>query len=123
VENAERVGSIATASTAATPAAVSATAATATTAATTIFPWASFIDRQRTATVLLAIEPLDGRLRLFVTTHFDEAEPFATAAFAILNYLGTFDSAIAGKQLLQFRAIDTIAQIPDVQLLPQDQSP
>jgi hypothetical protein len=64
--------------------------------------------------VILAVEPLDGRLGFLVASHLHKAESLATAAFAILDYLGTAHCAEGGKQLLQIGAADGIAQIPNI---------
>jgi hypothetical protein len=93
------IASAATAAASTTSAAATAVAAASTTsaAATTVFAWFGFIDRQRATVVFLAVEPLNGRLGLLIAAHLYESESLATAAFAILDYLGTANCAKGGK--------------------------
>jgi hypothetical protein len=119
----ESIATFAAAPPAAVPAPSTAVPTPSATTAASLFARASFVDGQRASTMILAVQPLDGRLRFFVTAHLDEAKPFASAALAVLNYLGALHITEATKQLLQIRAADAVAQVPDVQLLSQDQSP
>jgi hypothetical protein len=117
------VAATATAATAATEAAATAAAATeaatptATSAAATLFARTRFVDGQRPAIVLLPIERSHRRRRLFVGPHFYESESLAPAGVPVIDDLGGYDLTMRRKQLLEFRAIRRIAQIPDIQLL------
>jgi hypothetical protein len=89
------------AATAATATAVTA-ASTATAATTTaIFAWASFVDGKRAAIVLSAIHTSNGRLGLFITSHFDKAEAFASTGVAVHDDFGTLHGAERTKNLIQ----------------------
>jgi hypothetical protein len=66
---------------------------------------------------------LDGCLRLVVAAHFHKAEALAAAGPAVLNHLSTGNRAEGSEQVLQIGATDVVAQVPNVQLLTQDQSP
>jgi hypothetical protein len=68
----------------ATTAAATAARTAATTAATTALTFLRFIDTQRTTTHVLAVQGLDGALRIGAR-HFDEAEAARTARFAIID--------------------------------------
>ena len=72
-------------------AAATTTASTAATATASVFARLGFVHRQRAPAVVLAVEPLDGRLGLLVAAHLDEAESLASAAFTVFDDLGTFD--------------------------------
>ncbi len=67
--------------------------------------------------MLLAVERLNGSLGLIVVGHLDESEAFGPAGVAIVNDLSGRDLAVLTKQLLKFRAIHLVAQVPDIQLL------
>src|SRR5262249_17264792 len=67
----------------AAPAAVAATAATAAARC----PRASFIDREATAVMVLAVQALDGRQGLVIIDHFHEAESPAPSRLAIAQDL------------------------------------
>jgi hypothetical protein len=72
-----------------TAAAIPATAAAAaTTAAGALFTRTCFVDGQRPAVVLLAIEGRDCRLRFLITGHFHEPEPLTAASVPIVDDLG-----------------------------------
>src|SRR5262245_4195766 len=74
---------------AATAAAVAATtaaavsAAAAAVAARTVFTRTGFVDDDGAAVERLAVHPVDGRLRLGIGTHLDEAEALGAAGVAI----------------------------------------
>ena len=87
VASAAASAAVAAASTASATAATAAAAAVPAATAPALFARLRFIDRQGTAIVLLAVEGLDGRLGLLVVGHFDESEPFAAAALAVLDHL------------------------------------
>lgn len=79
-----------------------ATAAVSTAAAaTTIFAGAGFIDGEGSATVLLAVECLDGGLGFIVIGHLDEPEPLAAAGVSVVDDLGGKDLAMLAEQLLE----------------------
>jgi len=111
-----------TAAEAATTAAAStavAAAATTTASATTasLFARAGFIDGKCAAIVLLAVERGNRRRGFLVRGHFDKSEAFASAGVAIVDDLGGDDLPVCSEQLFEFRAIDGVAQVPDIQLL------
>ena len=66
--------------------------------------------------MLLAIQGGDGRLGLVVVGHLDEAEALAAAGVPVVDDLGGNDLPVLTKQLFQLRAIDLVAQVPDIQL-------
>jgi hypothetical protein len=102
-------------STTATAAAVTATAAaTAATTAAETFLRSRFVDRQRAAAELLAVERIDGCFGFAVGRHFNKAKPFALAGLAIADDLGRGDLAVLAEHFLQLRTIDTVGQITDV---------
>src|SRR5205823_1676207 len=107
--------SVSTASTAATTTVAAATTAAAATAA--LFAGTGFIDGEGPAIVLLSVEGLDGSLGFVVVRHFDEAKALGPAGVAIVDDLGRGDLAVLAEQLLEFRAIDLVAQVPDIQFL------
>jgi hypothetical protein len=106
---------------AATAAASTAVAASATTtaAATTasLFARAGFIDGKGAAVVLLAVECGHRGRGFLVRGHFDESEAFASAGVTIIDDLSRDDLPMCSEQLFEFRAIDGVAQVPDIQLL------
>jgi hypothetical protein len=73
---------------AAVPATAAAAAAAATTAAGALFTRTCFVDGQRPAVVLLAIEGRDCRLRFLIIGHFHEPEPLTAASVPIVDDLG-----------------------------------
>src|SRR5262245_21976091 len=86
---------VAAASTAAATTPAVATAAATTTAATrALFARLGFVDGQRAAIVLLAVERGDRGLRFGVAAHLDKAEALAAAGLAIRDYLGAGDLAV-----------------------------
>jgi hypothetical protein len=91
-----------TATTVAAAAATTAAASTTATAATAaIFTRASFVDGERPAVVLLAVHSGNGRLRFFITSHFHEAEAFASTGVAVHDDFGALHSAVLTKNLIQ----------------------
>jgi hypothetical protein len=109
----------ATAEAAATAAASAVAATTTTTAATTtaLFARAGFVDGQGAAIVLLTVEGGNRGSRFLVRGHFDESEAFASAGVPIVDDLSRDDLSMCCEQLFEFRAIDGVAQVPDIQLL------
>lgn len=99
---------------AATTAATAVATTAAATGAGTGFTWLGFIDGQSAAVMLLAVQSGDCRCCFSVRTHLDETKALRAAGFAILDDFGAFDSAVRGEQFLEGRAIDAVAQIPDV---------
>jgi hypothetical protein len=67
--------------------------------------------------MLLAVERGNRRVRFGVAGHLDEAKALAATGVAVIDDLRRHHLAVLAKQLFQLRAIDVIAQIPDVQLL------
>ena len=59
--------------------------------AATFFPRLGLVDRQRTAVVVLAVEPLDGRLGLLVVPHLHKPEAFAAARDPVQHDVGRRD--------------------------------
>jgi len=103
---------------AATAAAAAADAATTTTAATSaVFARAGFVDGQGAAAMFLAVQGSDRRLGFLIGPHFDEPEPLGSAGVTVVDDLGRDNRAVLAKQLLELRAIDLVAQIPNVKLL------
>src|SRR5687768_11248323 len=106
----------ATAAAAATATTVAAATAAATTAAT-ILAGLGFVDRQRPAAVLLAVQRRDRGLRLVVATHFHEPEALRAPGHAVADHFGALHRAVLREQLFQVRARDVVAQVTHVQLL------
>jgi hypothetical protein len=104
---------------AATTAAAATESATTTAAATTrtIFARASFVDGEGATAVLLAVQGCDRRLGFLIGSHFDEPEPLGSAGVSVVDDLGRDNRAVLAKQLLELRAIDLVAQVPNVKLL------
>jgi hypothetical protein len=67
--------------------------------------------------VLLAVQGGDRRLGLVIAGHLHESESLAAARIAIVDDLGRHHLTVRAKQLFEFRAIDAVAQVPDVKLL------
>src|SRR5271165_2324417 len=87
-----------------------ATTATTVPTAATALPAAflarlGFVDGQRSAVMLLAVERLNGGLGFLVAAHLDEAEPLGAAGVAILDDLGRHDRAVLPKQLRQVTVV------------------
>jgi hypothetical protein len=104
------------ASTAASAVAASATAAT-TTAAAPLFAGTRFVDGKCPAVVLLTIQGRNRGRGLLIRGHFDKSKSFAAPGVTIIDDLCRNHLAMRSKQLFEFRAIDTVAQVPDIQLL------
>jgi hypothetical protein len=109
----------ATTEAAAATTASAATESTATAAAATpaVFTWAGFVDGQGAAAVLLAVQGCDRRLGFLIGTHFDEPEPLGSAGVSVVDDLGGNNRAVLAKKLFELRAIDLVAQVPNVKLL------
>jgi hypothetical protein len=99
---------------AATTAAAEATTSAATATAAALFARAGFVDGQRAAAMFLAVERADRRLGFLIGAHLDEAESFGSAGVAIVDDLGGDYRPMLSKQLLEFRAIDLVAQVANV---------
>jgi hypothetical protein len=87
----------------ATAAAAVATATTtaAASAAAALFARASFVDRQRPAIVLSAVDAGNGRLGFLIAIHLDETKAFAPAGVAIVDDLGAFHRPKFTKHLFE----------------------
>jgi hypothetical protein len=94
-----------------------ASAATATASAGTLFARAGFVDGQCSAIVLLTVERRHRGGRFLVRGHFDKSEAFASAGVPIIDDLSRDDLPMCCEQLFEFRAVDSVAQVPDIQLL------
>jgi hypothetical protein len=64
------------------------TAATATATTGPVFTGLGFIDGQRPAIVILAVEGSDRLLSFFVCAHFDEPETFTASGFPVADDFG-----------------------------------
>jgi hypothetical protein len=113
------------AATAATAAAAITTAAAATTAAATpaIFARTRFVHGEGSAVMLLPIQGRNRGGRFLIGSHFDKTKAFAPAGVTVIDDLSRHNLAMRRKQLFEFRAIDAVAQVPDVQLLTHWVSP
>ncbi len=98
-------------------------AAAVTTSTSAVFTGLGLVHRQSTAVMFAVVEAIDGRLRLGLGIHLDEAEAFAPAGVAVLDHLGTLDGSELREQLLKLRAVNLVGQIPDIQLLAHRWSP
>jgi hypothetical protein len=65
----------------------------------------------------LLVEALDGRLRLGIRAHLDEAESLAPARLAVLDHLGALHGPELREQLLEIRLVDLIRQVAHIQFL------
>jgi hypothetical protein len=107
-----------TESAAAAAAAATESAATTAAAATpAIFARAGFVDGEGATAVLLTVQGCDRRLGFLIGPHFDEPEPLGSAGVTVVDDLGGDNRAVLAKQLLELRAIDLVAQVPNVKLL------
>jgi hypothetical protein len=113
----------ATETTTATTAAPTESTAPTATAPTAFFARAGFVDGQRPAAVLLAVERRDRGLGFVVAAHLHKTETFASAGVAVVDDLGRHDGAVLAEQLLEFRAINAVAQVPNIKLLTHYVSP
>src|ERR1700686_4747839 len=68
--------------------------------AAAVFAGTGFIDCQGAAVDLLAAEGRDGRLRLGVAAHLDEAESLGSAGVAVHDHLGGLHGAVRLEPLL-----------------------
>jgi hypothetical protein len=93
---------------------VAATTTAAATSAAALFARAGFVDGECTAIVLLTVESGHRGGRFLVRGHFDESEAFASAGVTIIDDLSRHDLPMCSEQLLEFRAIDGVAQVPDI---------
>jgi hypothetical protein len=112
----------ATASTTASTTAVStpATTTAAETAATTtgsFFLRTGFIDGQGATVVLDTVEGGNRGCRLVVAGHFDKTKTLAATGIAVVDDLRGDHLAMSAKQLLEFRTVHVVTEIPHVQLL------
>src|SRR6185503_13585950 len=78
------------------------------------FAGLGFIDGQRPAVLLLAVQSGNRRGGLGVTAHLHESETLASAGFAILNDLSALDRAVRREHLLQCRIVDLVTHIADI---------
>jgi hypothetical protein len=93
----------ATTATATATAAIAAASTAAATAAATFFARSGFVDGQRAAVVLAAVQAGNGRLSFGIVAHFHEAEAFAPARVPISDDLSALHGAEFGKHLIQVR--------------------
>jgi hypothetical protein len=105
--------SAASEATAASSAATESTAPAAA-ASAALFARTGFIDGESAPAVLLSIQGGDGGLGFFIGAHFDEPEALASAGVAVVDDLRRHDGPVLTEQLLEFRAIDLIAEVPDI---------
>jgi ABC-type transport system substrate-binding protein len=116
----------ATVTTATTTVTAAATAATTVTTSATTAEFGlrtSFIDSQRTAFELLAIQGLRCSVCLRRIPHLNKTESFGTACFTIYNYLSRFDGSIGSEQFVQFCIGHLVGQIAYVQTLHNANTP
>jgi hypothetical protein len=64
--------------------------------------------------MLLAVQGGDRRLGFLIGAHFDKAEALAAAGVAVVDDLRGDDSPVLTEQLLELRAINLIAEVPDI---------
>lgn len=97
--------------TAATAAATAGTAATA--AATATLAFLRFIDTERATTHILAVQGLDGALRI-AARHLDEAEAAGTAGFAIVDQGHRLHGAVLLEECTDVGFGSAERQIPNI---------
>jgi hypothetical protein len=100
-----------------------ATAAAAAPAAAALGLGTGFVDGQRSAVHLFAVERRDGRLRFRVRPHLHEAEPFGTARVAVHDHLRRLHGAVRFEHRLQVTVGHAVGQVPHVQLLAHEGPP
>jgi hypothetical protein len=118
----------AAAATASTAAVTAATASTTTEAAAasagrTCFHWASFVNHETAATVLLTIHAVDSSLCFSIAGHFHKAEAFRAAGVTFHHDFGAGDSAMCGKCLLQVFVTERIRQVAYVKFVAHERTP
>jgi hypothetical protein len=92
-------------------------AATVTTSATaSVFPWASFVDGERSSVRFFAVQGVNGRLGLIIIAHLDKPEAFRAARVPIHDDLGGLNRTMRRKHGLQIGVRHTIRQVSDIQL-------
>jgi hypothetical protein len=123
------VAVFATATTTATAAITTTTTAAATTAITTaaatgagrtIFTRARFINRQRPAIDLFAVERLHGGIGSFLGFHTDKREAARAAAEFVLDYINFRDRAVSGKEVLELFLGGVEGKVSDKQFYAHD---
>jgi hypothetical protein len=85
----------------ATTTATTTVAAAAATATGTLFTRTGHVDREVTATDVLAVQTADGRLGGLVRVHGDEGEAAGLAGHAIHHEVDFHDGAVGGKRVLE----------------------
>src|SRR5579862_9011178 len=110
-------------------AATAAMAATMTAAATTATATAAFgfgpgfIDGQRPAATVLAVQGGNRSLGLLIGFHLDEAETFGTAGVAIDDDLSRFHRAVGFEHFAEVCVRHPVTQVSDIKLLAHYQTP
>jgi hypothetical protein len=89
------------------------TAAAATTAATAALTFLSFVNTQRTTAHILAVQGLDGALRIGAR-HLDKAKATRTTRFAIVNQRDGFNSAVLFEQLADLCFVSRKRQVTHI---------
>jgi hypothetical protein len=67
--------------------------------------------------VLLTVQGSDSCFGFVIAGHFDESKALAATCFAVVDDLCGHDLAVGSEQLFQFRAVDVVAQVTNIQLL------
>src|SRR5262245_3709828 len=96
--------------------ALSAAAAKSSATAGALRLWPRFADVEATPAELMRIQFVNGSLRLFVRTHFDESESARLPRCPITHHRDALHGSDRGKQILQFWFFRLERQISDVQL-------
>jgi hypothetical protein len=100
-----------------------ATVSAATAAAFARRTFAGFVDRQRTAAEVIAIEGLNGRFHVLLGFHLHEAEAARAARLPIFDHLRGAHCAMSGKELLQILGRHRPSQITNIHLLRHQNGP
>ena len=102
-----------------------ATTAVATTAAAagagrTIFTRARFVNRQRPAIDLFAVERLNGGIGSFLGFHTDKREAARATAEFVLDYINFRDRAVSGEEVLELFLGGVEGKVSDKQFYAHD---
>ena len=106
---------------AAVAAATAATAATTTTTTTTTgswLAWSSLIDRQNATADIGAVDRVNGRTRLVIVDHLNEAKTTRAAGVPVLHHHSSSDLPMGGEHPLEFLIGCRVGEVPHVYLHP-----
>src|SRR5690606_11487863 len=82
-----------------------------------LFARPGFVDRQRPAAMLRAVQRRNRGFRLLIISHFHKPEPLAAAGIAIRDHFRAVDRPVLREQSLQLGAVDIVRKVPDIKTL------